>query len=76
MEKPSYVKWIVKENNVVFEDGVALDCYLLDYSIDDEILDMVLHPPMKMKTAMCVSSGIGLAPSPVRRKQEKRWISI
>ena len=39
MEKPSYVKWIVKENNVVFEDGVALDCYLLDYSIDDEILD-------------------------------------
>lgn len=39
MEKPSYVKWIVRENNVVFEDGVALDCYLLDYSIDDEILD-------------------------------------
>lgn len=39
MEQPLYIQWLVKEHQVTFEDGVPLDCFRLDYQIDDVILD-------------------------------------
>ena len=38
MEQPLYIQWLVKEHQVTFEDGVPLDCFRLDYQIDDVIL--------------------------------------
>jgi len=37
--KPQYIKWIAKEQGVTFEDGVPLNCYALDYTLDDNVLD-------------------------------------
>lgn len=39
MKRPQYVKWIVKEDGVVFEDQQPLNCYQLSYEIDDSVLD-------------------------------------
>ena len=42
MEKPKYLKWIVEEKGVDFEDhqqGEKLKCYRLSYNKDEEILD-------------------------------------
>lgn len=39
MNQPRYINWLVREHNVVFEDGVPLDCFYLDYQKDDAILD-------------------------------------
>ena len=39
MKKPKYIKWIIEENGVVFEDKVALSCYRLDYSLDYNVFD-------------------------------------
>lgn len=44
MERPKYIKWIVKEDGVVFEDKQPLNCYKLSYEIDNDILeDWALH---------------------------------
>lgn len=37
MDCPKYLTWFVKEDSVVFEDGVPLECYRLDYHIDDAV---------------------------------------
>ena len=31
MERPLYINWLVNEEGVTFEDGVALKCYKLSY---------------------------------------------
>lgn len=28
MERPLYINWLVNEDGVTFEDGVALKCYM------------------------------------------------
>ena len=33
MERPLYINWLVNEEGVTFEDGVALKCYKLYYGI-------------------------------------------
>lgn len=44
MDRPQYLKWIVKEDGVVFEDQQPLNCYRLSYEIDEGILsDWALH---------------------------------
>lgn len=39
MDRPQYINWVVKEDEVVFEDQQPLNCYRLSYVIDDDILD-------------------------------------
>ena len=39
MIKPKYIDWIIEEEKVFFEDGHPLKCYILDYKIDETILD-------------------------------------
>ena len=29
--KPQYIKWIIKENGIVFEDNIPLNSYRIDY---------------------------------------------
>lgn len=44
MDRPQYLKWIVKEDGVVFEDQQPLNCYRLSYEIDEDVLsDWALH---------------------------------
>jgi hypothetical protein len=39
MQKPKYIKWLVKEKGVTFENGLPLNCYKLDYLFDEEVFD-------------------------------------
>ena len=39
MNYPKYLKWFIKEDNVVFEDGVPLVCYRLEYEDNTEIFE-------------------------------------
>ncbi|WP_294855273.1 Hachiman antiphage defense system protein HamA [uncultured Oscillibacter sp.] len=39
MDRPQYIKWIVSEDGVAFEDQQPLNCYRLSYVMDDAILD-------------------------------------
>jgi hypothetical protein len=44
MQKPQYIKWLIEEKGVTFEDGMSLNCYKLDYLFDDEVFnDWALH---------------------------------
>lgn len=39
VNKPKYINWIVKEDGIVFEDGLPLECYLIDYVKDENVYD-------------------------------------
>jgi hypothetical protein len=39
MNSPKYIQWFIKEDRVVFEDGMLLTCYQLDYVINEDIYD-------------------------------------
>lgn len=39
MEMPKYINWIVKENGVVLEDQLPLNCYWITPEINDSVLD-------------------------------------
>ncbi len=39
MERPSYLTWLIEEKSVVLDNGEPIQCYKLDYSDDDEILN-------------------------------------
>lgn len=39
MERPLYINWLVNEDGVTFEDGVALKCYKLSYESDEAVFD-------------------------------------
>lgn len=39
MERPLYINWLVNEEGVTFEDGVALKCYKLSYETDEAVFD-------------------------------------
>ena len=39
MNAPGYIKWLISEQSVRLEDGIAISCYKLDYSIDDDLFD-------------------------------------
>ena len=39
MEKPTYINWIVTEENVVLDNGEPITCYRLDYTNDEAVLD-------------------------------------
>lgn len=39
MLKPKYIEWLVEEEGVCFEDEIPLNCYRLDYLLDDSVLD-------------------------------------
>ena len=39
MDRPRYMRWIVEENGVVFEDNAPQKCYRIDYGTDGQILD-------------------------------------
>lgn len=39
-KRPAYLNWLIKEDGVVFEDGIGLQCYRIDYDItDDSVLN-------------------------------------
>jgi hypothetical protein len=43
LDRPSYINWFVKED-ACLEDGHPIDCYLIDYEINDDLLDsFALH---------------------------------
>lgn len=43
MDRPSYINWLIKKA-AYLEDGHPVECYLIDYSIDDDLLDaFALH---------------------------------
>ena len=33
--RPAYLNWLIKEDGVIFEDGIGLQCYRIDYDITD-----------------------------------------
>jgi len=37
LSQPKYINWFVRENNITFEDGIPITCYLLDYKIDEDV---------------------------------------
>ncbi len=39
MDKPSYLTWLIAEENVILDNGEPIVCYRLDYVDDDVILD-------------------------------------
>ena len=39
MEKPKYIDWLVSEEDIVFEDGIPLNCYKLDYNTNAAFFD-------------------------------------
>ena len=39
MERPSYLTWLIKEDNVILDNGESIKCYKLDYTDDEEIID-------------------------------------
>lgn len=39
MDKPSYLTWLVAEENVILDNGEPIVCYRLDYVDNDAILD-------------------------------------
>lgn len=44
MNAPKYLQWFIKEDTVVFEDGMPLTCYRLDYIIDEDVYnEWALH---------------------------------
>lgn len=44
MTQPKYLKWLVEEKNVIFDNGKTLFCYQIDYHEQEEILeDWAIH---------------------------------
>lgn len=44
MMQPDYLKWLIKEKDVIFDNGKSLLCYEIDYDGEDAILeDWALH---------------------------------
>lgn len=39
MDRPQYINWFIQEHFVCLEDGFPVECYRLNYSIDEEVLD-------------------------------------
>lgn len=39
MNKPRYINWLIKEEEVTFEDETPLHCYKLDCALDDDVFD-------------------------------------
>lgn len=39
VDKPSYLTWLIAEENVILDNGEPIVCYKLDYVDDDAILD-------------------------------------
>ncbi len=39
MDKPKYINWIIEEKGVVIKDNFLIECYKIDYSYDDSVLD-------------------------------------
>lgn len=39
MDKPTYLTWLIAEENVILDNGEPIVCYRLDYVDDDAILD-------------------------------------
>lgn len=39
MQRPKYIEWLIREENILFEDGVPLNCYKLDYVFDATVFD-------------------------------------
>ena len=39
MDRPQYIKWFIQEYSVRLEGGFPIECYRLNYSIDEEVLD-------------------------------------
>ena len=37
--KPEYLKWLIKEKDVIFDNGKSLFCYEIDYDDEESILD-------------------------------------
>lgn len=39
MDKPSYLKWLVEENDVILDNGESIICYKLNYTNDEKVID-------------------------------------
>lgn len=39
MERPSYLTWLIKEDDVVLDNGEPIKCYKLDYTDEEKIID-------------------------------------
>jgi hypothetical protein len=39
MDKPKYIKWLVKEEDIKLEDGYGLNCFRLEYETNEEVFD-------------------------------------
>ena len=39
MDRPKYLKWIIKENGIIENSSIPLKCYKIDYNNDSDILD-------------------------------------
>lgn len=39
MDAPKYIKWLINESGVTFEDGIPLNSYKLSYEINNDVLD-------------------------------------
>lgn len=39
MDRPLYINWIVKEADSIIKDNISMECYLIDYKDDDDIID-------------------------------------
>ena len=50
MERPLYINWLVNEEGVPFEDGVALKCYKLSYETDDATTGHFILENIMLKT--------------------------
>lgn len=44
MNRPKYIDWLVEETGITLEDGVPINCYRIDYQINNDILnEWALH---------------------------------
>lgn len=39
MERPKYINWIINEAGVVLKENTPIECYKIDYTADEELLD-------------------------------------
>lgn len=64
--KPQYINWFVEESNVVFEDGVPITCYKLDYTVNEELYcELALHIRQHYESDVELSESMSSVQMPV-----------
>lgn len=44
MEKPKYIKWLIKEDGIKIKENIPLECYKINHSEDEDVLnEWALH---------------------------------